>query len=167
MGKFRAKTIQGVEYVMDHLNDFTFGVGEHTVMAVFSCHCFTEEYQEGARPDLVYSHRGEKRLFSVERHALSQQLPSLIGSMGNRSVYHTRKGSFFYVKTEEGKPYAVFFRAHKANASDYHVIINVESAYTKPNITLYAAPVKFPTVISFTAQGKTPPTGPPVQIKRG
>gem|GEM_PF-1170333 len=166
VGKFKKIRIQGVDYVMDHLEDLSLTIEECRTKVMFSCHCFTEEYKEGRTPDLTYRHKNEKRIFSIERHRLSEQLPPLISTLGNTSVYHTRKESFFFARTMEEKPYVVFFRAYKAESKDFHVIVNVESAYPKQNMTDFGAPVKFPTVIRCAAQGRTPPTGRPVQIKR-
>lgn len=166
MGKFRKKTILGVDYVMDHLNDFMFSLDQYSIKVMFSCHCFTEGHQLGQPPDLTYRYGNEMRLFSIERHRLSAQLPELIKGLGNTTVYHTKVESFFFIKTSEQKPYVVFLRTYKSSSPDYNVIVDVESAYAKENITQWAAPVKFSTVIRFASQGKRPPTGNPVQIKR-
>jgi len=166
VGKFKKIRIQGVDYVMDHLEDLSLTIEECRTKVMFSCHCFTEEYKEGRTPDLTYRHKNEKRIFSIERHELSKKLPLLIPSLEKATVYHTKKGSFFFVRTESGKPYVIFFRAYKSNSKDCDVIVNIDSAYTKPNMTNYGAPVKFSTVLKYIAQGKVPPFGRPVQIKR-
>ena len=63
--------------------------------------------------------------------------------------------------------YVVFFnviRATKDNAFD--IVMNVQSAYLKPNMADWASPIKFTTLLDFTARGLKPPQGKRMQIKR-
>ena len=151
---------------MGHLEDFTFLVEDCRVRVQFSCHCFTEGRKPTHTPDLFYNHAHEKRAFSMERYRLSFSLPDIIRNIGNTSVYHSKTGNFFFIRTVEGLIYAVFFRAYKAKSKDCDVLINVESAYPKQNMTRYGAPVKFPTVIKYASKGSKPRAGKLVHIKK-
>jgi len=163
---FRIKKINGVDYTMHHLEDFILEVASYKVKIVFSCHCFTEKLLKKHSPDYLYEHNGEKRAFSHERYTLSLQLKAIIGGLDNISVYHTQTGSFFSTKSLLNQNYVVFFRTYKADNKKFDVIIRVESAYLKPNMNMWAAPVKFRTMIEYTAKGKIIPMGNPVYVKR-
>ena len=174
MAFFKSKTIRGQVYDLDHLDPFDFEIvveGEPIVVHVeFSCHCFTETLNVAHTPDLRYSHGGETRAFDIQRHGLSKKLPDIIRTLGTRSVYHTLQGTFFVIRDEDIEglkvPYLVFFSAFKAKNGKVHVNLIVRSAYLKPGMTEYAAPVRFSTLMRFTRDGKKPPLGPKQQLKR-
>ena len=63
-------------------------------------------------------------------------------------------------------PYLVFFNVLKARATGIDVLMNIESAYIKPNMAERAAPVKFSTLIEKTATGQKVPRGALQTIKR-
>ena len=174
MAYFRNKTIQGQVYDLSHLDPFDFETEVEGVKVVarveFSCHCFTETLGDEHTPDLKYTHGSETRAFNPERYGLSLKLPDLIRTLGTQSVYHTEQGNFFVLRDQaigDGKvPYLVFFRSFKATDKKVHVRIFVQSAYLKPNMSRWGAPVKFSTLLRFTKDGKKLPLGPKIQVKR-
>lgn len=175
MAHFRNKKIDGRIYDLSHLDRFTFplavGQDPFTVSVEFSCHCFTEKLDPVRHsPGLHYQHQGELRAFNIERHGLSLMLPNLIETLGNRSVYHSEKGSFFLLRDQnmpQGRvPYVAFFDAFKSRNPGIDVRLIIRSAYLKPGMSRYAAPVKFTTLIKTVAQGGNLTAGPTVHIRR-
>ena len=139
-----------------------------------SFHCFTEEF-DAARHDeqAAYEHENETRAFDEFRYRLSLPLPNLFRKLGDQSVYHAHKGSFFIIKNEwlpdraDGIPYAVFFRTHRAaDRNDADVIERVVSAYPKPGMKHFARPVNFPRVIDSAARRIRLQLGPYCRVKR-
>ncbi|MEK4033233.1 hypothetical protein WOC76_18020 [Methylocystis sp. IM3] len=174
MAFFKAKTIQGVVYDLDHLRPFRFslavGGSERVVGVRFGLHCFTEQVKPHHTPDLHYIHGDERRAFSLERHALSKLLPGLIATLGSKTVYLSNSANYFILRDNpmpafEG-PYLVFFRTMKARNTEADVIMRVESSYIKRNMADRASPVKFATLIEKTALGQHVPRGPQQSIKR-
>lgn len=174
MAFFKSKQIGGQVFDLSHLEPFDFTlIADNrpiTVHVEFGCHCFTEKLSEHHTPDLRYTHNGETRAFNAERHRLSFKLPDLIQTVGSKTVYHTKKGSYFILRDEsiEGKkvPYLVFFSAFKSTNKTVHVQLLVRSAYLKPEMAERAAPVRFSTLMQFVRDGRTPPQGPTIQMKR-
>lgn len=174
MAIFKSKTIDGVTYSLDHLEPFAFSLqtdyAQHVVGVRFSCHCFTERIRPHHKPDLHYTHQGERRAFSVDRHELSYLLPSLITGLGSKSVYLSQARNYFILRgnpvAATRGPYLVFFHTIRAKSDGVDVLMNVESAYTKPNMADRASPIKFTTLIHKTARGESIPRGPRQTIKR-
>ncbi|HWU61494.1 MAG TPA: hypothetical protein VN112_05655 [Ensifer sp.] len=174
MAYFKSKTIRGQVYDLDHLDPFDFDIEVEGVTIVvhveFTCHCFTEALKQEHTPDLRYAHGKETRAFDIQRYELSKKLPEMLRTLGTRSVYHTQQGSFFVLRDEDIEglkvPYLVFFSAFKATDKRVHVQLLVRSAYLKPGMAEFAAPVRFSTLMRFTRDGKTPPMGPRKQLKR-
>jgi len=176
---FRPKTIRGVTYALDHLDPFRFeidnGAGQlRGVSVLFACHCFTEKLMGHHRPDLIYAHGHEKRAFDVGRHALSRLLPGLITTLGTNRVYRStnpkQNHNYFFWRQNPAPgfigPYLVFFNVVAAKRTGVDVLMNVESAYMKPNMQDRGSPVRFSTLIDKTAKGQSVPFGPLVTIKR-
>ena len=174
MPTFRAKTIQGVTYRLDHLEPFTFTLateaGPRVVAVAFSCHCFTEDLTAAHTPDLRYVHGHETRAFAFDRHELSKLLPQIITTLGTRSVYMSMAANFFVLRSNPAAgfagPYLIFFNVTKSTTKGVHVLMNVESAYMKPGMADRASPVKFTTLIEKTSAGQPVPRGPSQTIKR-
>lgn len=172
MAVFKTKRLNGVDYVLDHLDPFQFvltaGQDSFTVEVHFSCHCFTEEVTAHHKPDLYYTHAGERRAFDLTRYDQSIALPGLVSSLGTRSVYYTRQVNYFFLRNLPNTPgpYVVFFDPAKAKKAGVDVLLNVQSAYCKPGMTDRAAPVKFTTLVEATAKNKAVNRGPVQQIKR-
>ena len=60
----------------------------------------------------------------------------------------------------------MFFNVVRARHEGLDVVMNIESAYIKPNMTERASPVRFTTLIEKTATGQPVPRGPLQTIKR-
>lgn len=166
-----------MHFDLSHLDPFKLGIpfggNAYTALVMFSCHCFTEAFDAERHDDrMAYEHKNETRAFDVVRYQLSLLLPDLFRALGNRTVYHTERGSFFFVTSRRlpdgtGKvPYVVFFRIHKADMAGADVVVNVVSAYPKPGMTRWAAPVKFPRIIDSKVRRRQLPLGPRCQVKR-
>jgi hypothetical protein len=174
MAFFRPKTIQGVTYTLGHLEPFSFeiatGANTRIVAVRFGCHCFTEKLTARHTPDFRYRHGGETRAFDLDRHTLSLVLPEMLATLGSRSVYRSQLTNYFILRqnpvTGFSGPYLVFFNVAKARSEASDVLMNIESAYMKPNMADRAAPVKFTTLIEKTAAGQPVPRGPLQVIKR-
>ena len=177
-------SIGNTTYDLKHLTPLELAVqfddNTYKVLVRFSCHCFTENFDPDRHDDQavcecrVCRGRQEKRALAVDRHQLSLQLPELFRDLNrNKTVYRTERRSFFFVRnmsvpgsSGSNEPYVVFFRPIKAGCSDIDVIIEVESAYPKTNMTRYASPVKFPRAICSTARNEPLESGKPVRVKR-
>ena len=170
-------TIRGVTYEMDHLDPLRLevAIGEgaiHRVLVSFKCHCFTEKLKPRHTPDFHYTHRGEKRAFDINRHSLSLQLPGMIAWLGATTVYRStnpKSDNFFFWRQNSpgfSGPYLVFFNVAKAKRADVDVVMNVESAYLKPNMTDRGSPITFATLIDKIARNRRVPFGLPVMVKR-
>jgi hypothetical protein len=174
MPVFRAKTIRGITYPLDHLDPFSFALqnGEKiwSVRVQFGCHCFTEQLSDHHTPDFRYKHENEIRAFDLQRYDLSQHLPQLVATLGSRTVYKSNQINYFTLRQDAHPnhpgPYLVFFGVHKLKHRSEDVLMNVESAYIKPNMTDRASSVKFTTLIEKTALGEKVPRGPLQAIKR-
>lgn len=175
MAFFKNKTINGQVYDLSHLDPFTYSlsVGEDTftVAVEFSCHCFTEKLDPARHsPGLHYQHGNELRAFDIERCGLSMMLPDKIRAFGNRTVYHTKHGSFFFLndhRMPQGNiPYVGFFRAYRLKKQGIDVQLYIDSAYLKPGMTQWASPVRFTTLVAAIANNRDLRTGPRRQIKR-
>ncbi len=174
MAAFKNKSVRGQDYGLSHLEPFAFdllaGESPFRVGVEFTCHCFTEALTQAHAPDFHYAHGGERRAFSIERHGLSLLLPNLVTTLGNRSVYHSEQGNFFFlrdVNAPQGtSPYLVFFDMFRATNAETDVRMLVRSAYLKPNMSRFAAPVKFTNLVSAIANSRKLPLGPRQQIKR-
>lgn len=175
MAKFPEKTLHGKTYDLGHLDPMAMQVTyqDRTLETLvdFSCHCFTEMFSAGKHTaDHSYHFGGEHRAFDVARHALSLDLPHHFATLGNQTVYHTQKESFFFIRTVtdagDRVPYVVFFRSFKSKLEGKDVFIEVSSAYPKPGMTSWASPVKFPTMVNARANNAKLPLGPKLKIKR-
>jgi len=172
MGVFKSKRLNGVDYHLNHLDPFQFaltsGDDSYTVEVQFGCHCFTEQVTAEHKPDVYYSHAGERRAFDLVRYEQSKLLPDLITSLGSRSVYYTRQVNYFFLRNLPGLtgPYVVFLDPIRAKKEGVDVLLNVQSAYCKPGMVDRASPVKFTTLIEAKATGIPVNRGPVQQIKR-
>ncbi|MDE2792156.1 MAG: hypothetical protein OXI81_17275 [Paracoccaceae bacterium] len=118
----------------------------------------------------VYGQGNEKRALDVVRYQFSRSLPDLFRTFGNKPVYHTKRGSFFFIRklpdeTANLVLYVVFFKTYVANMDGADVIVEVASAYTKPGMARWAAPVRFPRIIDSTVRGYRLPLGRFFKVK--
>jgi hypothetical protein len=172
MTTFKSKKLGGTVYDLSHLEPFVFSLAadedNFAVGVSFSCHCFTVTWSAAFSPDFLYEHGNEKRAFDIQRHGLSLLLPDFFRQLGNRSVYWSNKGNFFFWRNPAAlnAPYLIFFDAIKSTAPGIDVRIHVRTAHPKPGMVLFASPVKFTTLVRMTAAGKKLKPGPAQQIKR-
>jgi hypothetical protein len=90
---------------------------------------------------------------------------------GTRTVYHSNIGNYFLLRQDAAEEhpgtYVVFFNVIRATrANTFDVVMNVQSAYLKPNMADWASPIRFVTLVDFIARGRKPPQGKCMQIKR-
>lgn len=161
-------------YPLNHLDPLPFvvAVGERYIVikAFYSDHCFTEKLSDVKTTNNLNALSIETRTFDVTRYRLSLLLPTLVSGISNSTVYKTRKGTYFFWKHNPlygiTEPYLVFFSVSKAKDNYIDVIMNIESAYLKPNMAERASPVRFGTLIEKTLSRETVPVGPEVLIKK-
>ena len=176
MSHFKEMHFDNTTYDLSHLDPFKLGIqfenNAYTALVRFSCHCFTETFDASRHDDRVsYEHENETRAFDTVRYQLSLSLPDLFRTLGNEIVYHTKRGSFFFIRRLPDEtanvvlPYVVFFRPYKADMDGADVIVEVASAYTKPGMTRWASPVKFPRIIDSTIRGYRLPLGQRHKVK--
>lgn len=139
-------THQGATYNLSHLDPFywhyTTEAGErrperiYKFQVAFSMHCFTRKLLRGEQiaADLWYDGPKERRVFCFDRYELSQQLPGIVQSMGDRPCWHTHHCNFFTIEltTREGAEieYEVYFDVTRASRKGWLNLI-VESAYVR------------------------------------
>ena len=173
MSYFNKMHLDNTTYDLSHLDPFKLGIqfegNTYTALVMFSCHCFTEKFDAARHDDeAAYEHGNKTRAFDTVRYQLSLSLPGLFRTLGNKTVYHTKRGSFFFIRrlptANVVLPYAVFFRTYKASMDGADVIVEVASAYTKPGMTRRAPSVKFPRIIDSTVRGYRLPLGQRVKV---
>ena len=142
----------------------------------FSCHFFTVKSDASRHNDQAFCEcpecrRQEKRTFDADRCQLSSQLPGLFRDLGNKTVYHTKRNSLFFVrnvpvmgKSGSNDPYAVYFKVFPATDAD--VIVQVVSACQKSRMMQRASPVTFSRLICSKARNEPLQIGPPCKVKR-
>jgi len=130
----------------------------------FSSHCFTEKAGPDDAPDLLYIHAQERRRFDLIRYELSKRLPDLIRQLPGKSVYRSQTSNFFFLRATKGTeypgPYVVFFNMRKARQADIDLLMRIESAYAKPNMTTRASAVRFERLALSCATGRQIPVAP-------
>ena len=160
---------------LSHLDPLKLGIqfedNAYTAPVRFSCHCFTETF-DASRHDgrAAYEHGNETRAFDTVRYQLSLSLPDLFRTLGNKIVYHTKRGSFFFIRRLPDEtanvvlPHVVF-RTYTADMDGADVIVEVASACPKPGMAHWAAPVRFPRLIGSTVRGYQLPLGQRFKVK--
>lgn len=134
-------------YSLGHLHPFTFEVvvpadkdkpeRRYVLNVIFSLHCFTRGRREGEEipPDLAYGDNRETRIFDVDRHRLSRQLPGIVRGLAERKCYHDRHGNFYVFEIEESDGvkqfYSVFFTLSKSG-KEPGLTLYVASAHSRP-----------------------------------
>ena len=112
-----------------------------------------------------------KKSFDADRRQLSSQLPGLFRDLGNKTVYHTKRNSPFFVrnvpvmrKSGRDDPYAVYFKVFPATDAD--VIMQVVSACQKSRMMQRVSPVTFSRLTCSKARNEPLQIGPPCKLKR-
>lgn len=161
-------------YELDHLHPYH---REHVIPAKgpnperrlllnvsYGIHCFTRDPRDGeqvAQPNW-YADSRERRVFCPERWELSQHLPEVINTLGQRRCLHTGRAEFVTVKVVQwGREfdYAVFFTVSKARRSRADLNLFVNSAHERYNRLTYTKPIKFDVILvnSFLNKPIKPP----------
>ncbi len=105
------------------------------ILVIYSCHCFTETYDEKQHGDrqIVKDDRGRERAFCPMRYALSAELPALVAGLPGAHVYQTPEANYVRIKLEGGADYRMFFNLRRATKDNeeagYDLRLFVESAY--------------------------------------
>lgn len=130
----------------------------------YGLHCFTRRPLPGeAIPqEGWYSDSRERRVFCPERWELSQQLPGIIETLGQRRCLHTGREEFVTLKMIQwGREidYAVFFTVSKARKSQADLNLFVNSAHERYNRLKHTKPIKFDVILvnRFRNRPITPP----------
>lgn len=173
MSAFKSIKIRGTTYGFDHLLPLTIEVAADkddpsrklTVLINFSCHCFTDALDKATHtPDYHYIHEGDERAFSLARYQHSLSLPDILKAIENKRVYFTHEKSFVLVETidEAGAkvPYTVFLDVKKGNKRGIDVVVSIVSAYAKPDMTSWASPIRFKTLVWKIHRGEKPTPTP-------
>ncbi|PMS15016.1 hypothetical protein C0Z18_28705 [Trinickia dabaoshanensis] len=146
--RFGPLNYRGEPWDLSHLDPFAFrcdlGFGrEHTVLVLFSCHCFTRSFAWDVRPrhhianDEIFSDGREERVLCPDRYELSRRLLGelVIGLPVRRiTIADERRANFLTVETTTGSGehavYAVFFMVEKDKSRKHRLLLRVQSAYT-------------------------------------
>lgn len=155
--KWNSFTYRGKDYHLNHLDPFEWvfnapkGPGrpkcQYKFQVTFSMHCFTR----GCLPDeniaagLIYEGPYESRVFCFDRHALSNQLPTIVKEMGNRPCWITHHRNFFTIEVcnqaGEKVEYEVYFDVTRATRRGW-LNLAVQSAYIRTSEYGIAQPRK-------------------------
>lgn len=135
-----------MDYPLEHLQSFKLMVpaknplqAAAVLQVTFSCHVYSQKWQEGFAQDHYFKERGEERAFCAVRYGCSLGLPQLINQHVLGKAYEGRdskgaKNHFFYALAD-GIPYPIFFRLGRATKiPGANGILHVISAYQKPNL---------------------------------
>lgn len=173
MRDFPKITVQGAEYVFDHLRPHSFTIVSngtiYAVEVVYSCHVFTEARSAQTTPDLFYTHDGEERAFCPIRYEMSLSLSNLIATHDARNVYLSNRENYFIVNAGKPQSYYVFFEAMQVTKSrlkkGIDVILHVRSAHFRVNEIKQAPAIKLTTLVQLTATGQKVPRGNKVVVR--
>jgi hypothetical protein len=162
----------GKEYQLAHLNQcdkpypHPLAPGKNLVIrTIFGLHCFTEKKLPTHEPDLNYTlHHTDPRCFSILRHELSLNLPSVINGIigGGGKVQRTTSDSHYVritVQTigERQYDYAVFFSLDRAQGvRDVDLMMRIRSAHERDEDVRTFGDVRFKNLVELTLKGKKP-----------
>lgn len=138
----------------------------------FGLHCFTRglnkhhsEAMADIPPSLHYSDSRETRIFCIDRHDLSYQLPDIAKSVDSMPCFNTGKGNFFVIKLTDYKgetnDYEVYFKVSKAGKG--RLRLYVQSAYIRDSEHQSSQPKK--KKIGFFIISHNTQTGKPIRQK--
>lgn len=143
---FESVVVEGEEFVLDHLEPFTFSVESERakktlrIHVTFSNHCFTRSHDPETDVQdvpIFRDHKGRPRVFCQTRYRLSLALPVLIKGLGEPRVRvvetATQRNWVYSIRVEDPTgPYHIFFevrRAGKEYRAREDLRLVVESAY--------------------------------------
>lgn len=134
------------ELPLDHLRSFRVVVNPKDPLAApailqvtFSCHVFSEKWDETHEEARRYVESGEVRAFCPVRYGCSISLPQIVNYHVEGKAYEGRdsngaKNHFFYAEAEN-IPYPVFFRLGRATKiPGVHGVLHIISAYQNPRL---------------------------------
>lgn len=144
--KWHSFEYKGQTYDLSHIHPFDW---EYTAPATskrserlykivvqFSMHTFTRGKVEGEiiDSDLYYKDSREERIFDFVRYALSNQLPTIVQQLGEKTCYHTDHGNFFTIevitRTGIAQDYEVYFKLSRSSRKGW-LNLYVQSAYVR------------------------------------
>lgn len=161
--KWRNFIYKGEIYDLSHLHPFQLQFEEYKFNILFSMHCFTRKplVDELHEETMFYHGPKEKdRVFCLDRYTLSQQLPSIVRSLDQRTCWHTHHGNFFTIEIQnlegETKDYEIYFDVFKSNNG--WMTLQIKSAYIRDNSYKTAQPrkrkIRFSIIVKNRATGK-------------
>lgn len=101
------------------------------IKVTFSCHCYTEAYDDKAHKDrdVVLDQGNRKRAVCPVRFEHSKLLPGLIAALPDSHVYLTPESNYVRLATADGEEYRVYFNMKPFGVEGYDLRMFVESAY--------------------------------------
>lgn len=172
--RFGVVEYDGQEWDLAHLRPYAFRqpiklLGQDLevyVLVFFSCHCFTRGQDPGEYVEKQYFYYDdrEKRVLCQDRYELSQLLlPKMVHELRTREIRTTGSdlGNYMTIElTTRGgstRPYIVFFDVEKDKRRKKRVILRVQSAHVRDELTnrmKQGGKVKFPVLISAAYRGE-------------
>ncbi len=160
--EWEAFTYKGQIYDLSHLHPFEWHYTApserlYKFHVTFSMHCFSCKKlpDEQVEQALWYAGPKEQHIFCFQRHELSNQLPSIVESLGDRACWHTNKGNYFTIEltTESGEDieYEVYFDVTRASRRGWLNLV-VQSAYVRTDSYASTRPKKRRIRISVIAR---------------
>lgn len=155
--------IAGIVYDLGHLNSTVIAVTPaapeaptFNVKVLFHCHTFTRELTAADTPDLHFQNGGELRCFCTVRHSHSLLLPGMVQAAANGGQTYFSQGANMLLLDAgtAGGPYCAFYKMRRSNRPDVHAVMEVVSAYPKPNLPHMLSALSFPTVVSTISAGQ-------------
>jgi hypothetical protein len=132
------------------------GARTYHVRVTFSCHTFTREWDHADHPELRVPDDNGIRSFCPIRHGHSLNIRDCIEQAANGKVYFNNQTRFLISSTLPGLvgPYAIYFNVIQAKTTGLDVIMDVRSAYHKPNLATNLPRITFATIVGNIAAGK-------------
>lgn len=172
--RFGVVKYKGEEWDLAHLRPYAFkqtiedsgNKFEVYVLVFFSCHCFTRSLLPGERvePQDYYHDNRERRVLCADRYHLSMDLlPKIVHELRIREIRTTGSDTGNYMTIEltqkdgSSQPYIVFFEVEKDKKRKGRVILRVQSAHIRKELTKKmksGEKVNFPVLIKRAYKGK-------------
>lgn len=157
------KVIRGAVYDLSHLDSFLVdvtpsmpGAPTYGMRVTFGCHTFTRDLTAADTPDYRFADGSHVRCFCLDRYGNSLRLPHIIRGAVTGRVYFSDQGNYLLTSGLDGTSdlYAIYFDMFRAKARGQHVVMNVVSAYPKPNPARNFPTITLATLVSNVAQNK-------------
>lgn len=139
----------------------------YQIMVIYGLHCFSRKIGDTDTDErYFYSDDREKRVFDIDRYAMSEALPAIIDALNQKKCFHTGHGNFFIVEliNNDGNnaEYEVYFKVSKSSKKDT-LNLFIESAYVRDRAHSNRArkkPIRFNVILYNVFEGK-PIKAPP------